>query len=57
MNGAKVYKIRWLGAASVNMEYRIMVAYLDKRKEVDRLLTKVTVKMANSKCTFTRPFV
>lgn len=57
MNGVKVQKMRWLGTASVNKEYYIIVVYLDKKEEVDKLLAKIIVKMANSKCAFTQPFV
>jgi len=56
MNGVKVHKMRWLGTASIDKEYRTMVVYLDK-KEVDGLLAKMTVEMANGECAFTRPFV
>jgi hypothetical protein len=34
-----------------------MVVYLDKKEEVDRLLTKMTVEMANGECAFTKLFV
>jgi hypothetical protein len=57
MNGVKVHKMRWLGTASVDKEYRTMVVYLDRKEEVDRLLTKITVEMANGECAFTQPFV
>jgi hypothetical protein len=57
MNGVKVHKMRWLGTASVDKEYRTMVVYLDRKEEVDRLLAKITVEMANGECAFTQPFV
>ncbi|KAM4058177.1 DDE superfamily endonuclease [Hirsutella rhossiliensis] len=47
MNGVKVHKMRWLGTASVDKEYRSLVVHLDKKEEVDRLLAKRTVEMAN----------
>ena len=53
MNKVKVHKMRWLGTASVDKEYRTMVVYLDKKEEVDRLLEQVTVEMANGECAFT----
>jgi hypothetical protein len=49
MNGVKVHKMRWLGTASVDKEYRTMVVYLDRKEEVDRLLAKITVEMANGR--------
>ncbi|KJZ69937.1 hypothetical protein HIM_10675 [Hirsutella minnesotensis 3608] len=57
MNGVKVHKMRWLGTASVDKEYRSLVVHLDKKEEVDRLLAKRTVEMANGECAYTRPFV
>ncbi|KFA80208.1 hypothetical protein S40288_09886 [Stachybotrys chartarum IBT 40288] len=57
MNGVKVRKMRWLGTASVDKEYRSMVVYVDKKEEANRLLAKQTVEMANGECAFTRPFV
>ncbi len=53
----KAHKMRWLGTASVDKEYRTMVVYLDKKEEVDRLLAGMTVEMANGECAFTRPSV
>lgn len=53
MNGVKVYKMRWLRTASVDKEYHTIVVYLNKKEEVNRLLAKITVKIVNSKCTFT----
>jgi hypothetical protein len=47
MNGVKVHKMRWLGTASVDKEYRTMVVYLDRKEEVDRFLAKITVQMAS----------
>ena len=38
MNKVKVHKMRWLGIAPIDKEYRTMVVYLDKKEEVDRLL-------------------
>lgn len=57
MNGVKIHKMRWLGTASKDKEYCAMVVYLDKKEEVDGLLAKTTVEMANSECAFTPPFV
>ena len=57
MNGVKVHKMRWLGNMSTDKEYRSMVMYLDTKEEVDRLLTGMTVTMANGECAYTRPFV
>jgi hypothetical protein len=57
LNGVKVHKMRWLGNVSVDKEYRSMVVYLDTKEEVDRLLAKMTVTMANGECAYTRPFV
>jgi hypothetical protein len=57
MNGVKVHKMRWLGTASIDKEYRSMVVYLDKKEEVDGMLARMTVEMANGECAFTRPFV
>ena len=57
MNGVKVHKMRWLGTASKDEEYRTMVAYLDKKEEVDGLLAKTTVEMVNGECAFTPTFV
>jgi hypothetical protein len=57
MNGVKVHKMRWLGTASVDKEYRSMVVYVDRKEEANRLLAKQTVEMANGECAFTRPFV
>ena len=57
MNEVKVHKMRWLGAVSVGKEYRSMVVYLDKKEEVNQLLAKMTVEMANGECAFARPFV
>jgi hypothetical protein len=57
VNGVKVYKMRWLGTASINKENRTMVVYLDKKEEVNRLLVNRTVEMANGECAFTRLFV
>jgi hypothetical protein len=57
MNGVKVHKMRWLGTAFKDKEYRTMVVYLDKKEEVDGLLAKMTVEMVNDECAFTRPFV
>ena len=57
MNGVKVHEMWWLGNVSEDKEYRSMVVYLDMKEEVDRLLTGVTVHMANGECAFTRPFV
>jgi hypothetical protein len=57
LNGVKVHKMRWLGNVSVDKEYRSMVVYLDAREEVDMLLAKMTVTMANGECAYTRPFV
>jgi hypothetical protein len=47
----------WLGTVSVDKEYRTMVVYLDKKEEVDRLLTRAAVEMASGECAFTQPFV
>lgn len=47
LNGVKVYKMRWLGNVSIDKKYRSMVVYLDTRGEVDRLLTGMTVTIAN----------
>ena len=49
--------MRWLGNVSIEKEYRWMVVYLDTKEEVDRLLAKMTVTMANGECAYTRPFV
>ncbi|KAF8846406.1 hypothetical protein BDZ45DRAFT_682538 [Acephala macrosclerotiorum] len=57
LNGVKVHKMRWLGNVSVDKEYRSMVVYLDTKGEVDELLAKMTVTMANGECAYTRPFV
>jgi hypothetical protein len=57
MNGVKVYKMRWLETAFVDKEYRTIVVYLDKKEEVNRLLAKITVEMANGECAFTQLFV
>jgi hypothetical protein len=57
MNGVKMHKMRWLGTASIDKEYRIMVVYVDKKEKADRLLAKMTVQMANGECAFTRLFV
>lgn len=57
MNGIKVHKMRWLGNVSVDKEYRSIVVYLDRREDVDQLLAKMTVTMANGECAYTRPFV
>ena len=57
LNGVKVHKMRWLGNMSIDKEYRSMVAYLDTKEEVDRLLAKITVTMANGECAYSRPFV
>ncbi|KAG4442881.1 hypothetical protein IFR05_001677 [Cadophora sp. M221] len=57
LNGVKVHKMRWLGNVSVDKEYRSMVVYLETKGEVDRLLAKMTVTMANGECAYTRPFV
>ncbi|KAH7118403.1 hypothetical protein EDB81DRAFT_618150, partial [Dactylonectria macrodidyma] len=57
MNGVKVHKMRWLGTASVDKDYRSMVVNVDKKEEANRLLAKQTVEMANGECAFTRPFV
>jgi hypothetical protein len=51
----KVHKMQWLGNVSVDKEYRSMVLYLDAKEEVDRLLAKMTVTMANGECAYTRP--
>lgn len=40
MNGVKVHKMRWLGTASIDKEYRTMVVYLDKKEEVDGCLRR-----------------
>jgi hypothetical protein len=57
VNGVKMHKMRWLGTASTDKKYRTMVVYLDQKEEVDGLLAKMTVKMANGECAFTRPFI
>ncbi|KAH8800203.1 hypothetical protein F5884DRAFT_809637, partial [Xylogone sp. PMI_703] len=57
MNKVKVHKMRWLGSVSVDKEYRSMIVHLDTKEEVDRLLAKMMVTMANGECAFTRPFV
>ena len=57
MNGVKVHEMWWLGNVSEDKEHRSMAVYLDTKEEVDRLLTGVTVNMANEECAFTRPFV
>jgi hypothetical protein len=49
--------MRWLGNVSIDKEYRSMVVYPDAKEEVDMLLAKMTVTMANGECAFTRPFV
>jgi hypothetical protein len=56
LNGVKVHKMRWLGHVSIDKEYRSMVVYLDTKEEVDRLLAKMTVTVANGECAYTRPF-
>jgi len=57
LNGVKVHKMRWLGNVSVDKEYRSMVVYLDTKEDVDGLLAKMTVTMANGECAYTRPFI
>ena len=57
LNRVKIHKMRWLGNVSIDQEYRSMVVYLDTKEEVDRLLAKMTVTMANGECAYTRPFV
>lgn len=57
VNGVKVYKMRWLGTASIGKVYRTMVVHLDKKEEVDRLLVNRAVDMANGECAFTQSFV
>src|ERR1700722_17979486 len=42
--------------ASVDKECRTMVVYLDEKEEVDKLLAKMTVEMANGECAFAWPF-
>ena len=49
--------MRWLGNVSVDKEYRSMVVHLDRKEEVDRLLTKMTVRMTNGECAYAPPFV
>jgi hypothetical protein len=50
LNGVKAHKMRWLGNVSIDKEYRSMVVYLDAKEEMDRLLAKMTVTMANGEC-------
>jgi hypothetical protein len=57
VNGVKVHKMRWLGNVSADKTYCSLVVYLDAKEEVDRLLAKMTVTMANGECAYTRPFV
>jgi len=42
-----VHKMQWLETASIDKEYCTVAVYLDKKEEVDRLLMKMAVEMAN----------
>ncbi|KJZ68480.1 hypothetical protein HIM_10283 [Hirsutella minnesotensis 3608] len=48
MNGVKVHKMRWLGTASVDKEYRSLVVHLDKKEEVDRDFNQRDATVATS---------
>jgi hypothetical protein len=49
--------MQWLENVSIDKEYCLMVVYLDVKEEVDKLLAKITIIMANRECAYTRPFV
>jgi hypothetical protein len=42
---------------SIDKEYCSIVVYLDTKEEINRLLAKITITMANGEYAYTRLFV
>ena len=57
LNRVKVYKIQQLRSMLINKKYYLIVIYLDKKEEVNRLLIRIIVTIVNREYIYTYLFI